>query len=79
MLEVRRAVLLVGTHQLARVLHLGRYVAVEELDEAQRLVLAHEVEVHAVAEGLRQKEKRSVMVHAEAFYSVNKSQAKEQN
>ena len=52
MLEVGGVGRVVCADEFAGVLGLGRHVAVEELDEAQRLILAHKVEVHAVAEGL---------------------------
>ena len=48
-LEVGGVVGLVSTHELSTVLHLRRHVAVEELDEAQGLILGLEVEIHTIA------------------------------
>ena len=56
-LEVGGVVGLVSTHELPTVLHLGGHVAVEELNEAQGLVLGLKVEIHAIAVRL-QKWKR---------------------
>ena len=48
-LEVGGVEALVGADELPAVLLLQGHVAVQELDEAQRLVLRLEVEVHAIA------------------------------
>lgn len=48
-LEVGGVEALVGADELPAVLLLQGHVAVQELDEAQRLVLRLEVEVHTVA------------------------------
>ena len=59
-LEVGGVVRLVSTDELPTVFHLRGHVAVEELDEAQGLVLGLEIEIHTIAVrlSLREKDRR---------------------
>jgi hypothetical protein len=45
--------LVISGHQLSRVLGLDRHLPLEKVDEAQSLLLVHEIEIHSILEGLK--------------------------